>query len=110
MQYYTSKSTKGLASISSNVFTSIASETLKGLANGDLKDDIALKDGKKSGKVITTIENNKVVVEAQIFMTSLSSSTVSSERIQKDIYEAIYSITEISSLKVNVTVLGYILK
>lgn len=107
MSYYTSeKSKKGSLNISDYVFSQIARETLNNLCETKLKDKIVFKDDKTS--VITKIENNKIKVEIRIFSLRNSDVQNSVNTIQSDVYDALYEASEIASIKVNVTVAGFV--
>lgn len=112
MTYYTTKTIFGsMMNIASDVFVQSAKNTLDRLASNDLKDSICLKSGRKNCKVLCEIDKrNKIVVTAEIFMFAGQIANDATALIQQEIYNDIYEITEISNVKVNVIVLGFVQK
>ncbi|MFA6624469.1 MAG: Asp23/Gls24 family envelope stress response protein [Bacilli bacterium] len=108
--FYVGNSQSGKLAISSFAFSQIAESTLDSLVtNGDLKDAIALKDGKKKCKVTTDIDKNKkVTVTVQVIGIRGADIDSAVTRIQKEVFTNIYDVTEISALKVNVSVLAVV--
>lgn len=112
MNYYTIKgSTGSTMNISKDVFIQAAENKIQDLISNDLKDTITLKNGRKTCKISCEIDKkNKILVTVEIFVYSGENASVATERIQSEVYEGIYDITEISNVKVNVVVLGFVLK
>ena len=108
--YYVSGSkAKGQTSISAFVFTQIAENTLASLREGELKDRISLKNGRKKCRIVSEIDKkNNVSVLIEIVALSGSKPAQAVTLIQKSVYDAIYDVTEISSVKVNVYLLGVV--
>ncbi len=111
MNYYNQKNNNGNLNISENVFNQIASDSLNGLMNDELKDVVYLKNGKKTAKIHTEIDKkNHIKVDVELYLSSDCQASVVSSDIQKAIYDDIYDATEISSVKVNVIILGFLTK
>ena len=112
MTYYTQNTGHGSLNISELVFIQSAQRVLQELSVGQLKDRILLKSGKKTCKVTCEIDkHNKIVVSAEIFMVAGDeNASEATSLIQQSIYDAIYDITEIRQVKINVLVLGFVLK
>lgn len=109
MNYYSvNNSNKGSLNLSSYIFAQIAKETLEELAKGDLKDSISLKLAKNRDNVSCDIDHNQVRVDVSFSAIRNSDVQNSVECIQKEIYEAIYDATEISTVKVNVAVVSFV--
>lgn len=107
MSYYINDKVKnGSLNISDYVFTQIAKETLSDLVKDKLKDKIVFKDDKSS--IQTKIENNKIKVEIRIYSLRNSDVQNSVTTIQTEVYDALYEASEISSIKVNVLVIGFV--
>ena len=111
MNYYSQKNNNGYLNISEKVFDEIATDSLNALMQDDLKDVVFLKSGKKTARVHSEIDKkNHIKVDVELFLASdCQASSVSSD-IQKAIYDDIYDATELSSVKVNVIILGFITK
>ncbi len=109
MNYYSvNNSNKASLNLASYVFAQIAKETLEELAKGDLKDSISLKLAKNRDNVSCDIDHNQVRVDVSFSAIRNSDVQNSVECIQKEIYEAIYDATEISTVKVNVAVVSFV--
>ena len=109
MNYYSvNNSNKGSLNLSSFVFAQIAKETLEELAKGELKDSVSLKLAKNRDNVTCDIDHNQVRVDVSFSAVRNSDVQNSVDRIQKEIYEAIYDATEIGSVKVNVAVVSFV--
>lgn len=109
MNYYLQKTNKGALNISENVFNTIAISSLEDLANDDLKGILYLKKGKKSFKVTTEInKKNQIKVNCEIFIAEGQEAASACSKVQKALYDDIYEAVEISSLKINVSVLGFV--
>jgi uncharacterized alkaline shock family protein YloU len=109
MTYYTiQNSNKGTLNISAFVISNIAQETLEELANDSLKGSISLKLARKRKNIEVVIEHNKVVVN--VFFSALRNSDVQKSvlAIQNGIYDALNELTEISTIKVNVSVVSFV--
>ena len=106
MTYYTQNTGHGSLNISELVFIQSAQRVLQELSVGQLK------SGKKTCKVTCEIDkHNKIVVSAEIFMVAGDeNASEATSLIQQSIYDAIYDITEIRQVKINVLVLGFVLK
>lgn len=98
----------GKMSISSYVFSEIAQETLEGLAKGALRDDISLSLPGRKKNVACSIVKNQITVD--IYFNSIRGSDVqkSVKTIQEEVYNDLYDATEISSIKVNVNLMGFV--
>lgn len=111
MAYYTLKKQKGTISINELTFVQSAKETLSSLLDDELKDKISLKSGKKVCKVTCLIDSkNKIIVNCEVFIVIGEDTNKIVELIQKEIYDDLYYLTEISNFKVNVLVLGFVNK
>lgn len=109
MNYYTTdNSNKGTLNLSSFVFSQIASETLENLAKDVLKDSISLKLVKSRKTVEAFIDKNKITVQITISAKRDSDVQKAVNLIQKEVYESIYEATEISDVKVNVSVISFV--
>ena len=109
MDYYVNNnSSKGALNISAFVFSQIGQERLEKLANNELKDSISLKLARNKINVVTTIDKNNVEVAVNFFAVRNSDVQNSVLVVQKEIYDAIYEATEISTVKVNVSVCGFV--
>lgn len=97
---------KGLITISSFVFTQIAESCVKSLMENELKDKITMKDGRKKCKIETLINKNKVCVNVQYVATKNADPIKASTMIQEEVYRALCQATEISDIRVNVSLLG----
>jgi uncharacterized alkaline shock family protein YloU len=108
MNYYVNGSkTKGQTAISNYVFTQIAEDTIASLMEGELKDKISLKNGRKKCKILADVDKkNNVTVVIEIVAIAGTKPAQSVSLIQKAVYDAIYDATEISTIKVNVSLLG----
>ncbi|MFA6861265.1 MAG: hypothetical protein WCR56_02655 [Bacilli bacterium] len=107
--FYVGNGERGKLGISVFVFQEIAEETVKSLAvKGELKDYMVFDPEKKIGKVKASIDKGQVTVDVQIVGIKGADLQNCSTRLQKEIYENIYDITEISNLKVNVSILSIV--
>jgi uncharacterized alkaline shock family protein YloU len=107
--FYVGNDGRGKLGISVFVFQQIAEDTVKSLVNeGELKYSVVYQFGNKSTKVKATIEKGIVHVDISIIGIRGSDLQTSCSMLQKAVYENIYDITEISALKVNVSVLSII--
>lgn len=109
MSYYTNvNSKKGTLNLSDYIFNQLASETLEDLASHELKDSISLKLARSRKNVVTTIDKNKVTID--VYFSALRNSDVNKavSVIQQEIYDAVYEATEISTVKVNVSVVSFV--
>lgn len=111
MNYFTQKNANGTLNISSFVFIQSAKKALDDLLEDELKDVIFLKSGKKTCKITCDIDKkNKIVLTAEVFIAADKNANEATAKIQKEIFDAIYDATEISNVKVNVIVLGFVIK
>ena len=109
MNYYSSSnSSKGTLNISDYVFDQIAQERLEKLASTELKDSISLKLARGKKNVETTIDKNNIQVNVVFFSVRNSDIQKTVVLVQKEVYDAIYEATEISTIKVNVSVIGFV--
>ncbi len=109
MTCYTQKNNQGLLNISDNVFNQIAKSTLDELLKNDLKGLFSLKNGKKTCKILTTIDKkNHIQVNIEVYLMTGCDANSVTNRIQKEVYDDIYDVCEISSVKVNVIVLSFL--
>lgn len=109
MNYYTTiNSTKGSLNIADYVFNQIAQETLEELSKNELKGAISLVGDKRRKNVETIIDKNKVTVN--VYFSAMRNSDVqkSVNLIQTSVYESLNELTEISSIKVNVSVISFV--
>lgn len=98
----------GKIAISSYVFTQIATTAIEDLMANELKDQISLKYGEKKCKISTEFDKKGTVqVNMEIVAMEGSNPNKSTELIQKRVYEAIYDATELSSIQVNVALVGF---
>ncbi len=104
--YYEDKSSeKGLIAISNKVFVQIASDVLDDFSE-EKKGSFSLEYGKKKGYIHAEISKaNKVTIEIGLFLPVGQDTKVLTE-IQKEVYDEAFEATEISSLKVDVILLG----
>lgn len=109
MSYYlNSKSSKGIYKISSFVFSSIAQDVLETLEVEELKDQISLKLTGQKKNVATKIIDNKITINVTIFAIRNSNVQNLVTVVQKKVYEAVYEQSEISDIKVNVNLAGFV--
>lgn len=109
MNYYVrNNSNKGTLNLADFVFSQIAQETLENLAKDELKDSISLKLAKKRDNVETTIEKNRVMVNVSFSALRNSDVQKAVNRVQKEIYDSIYEATEISDVRINVSVVSFV--
>lgn len=109
MNCYTQKNSQGSLNISDNVFNQVAKSTLEELLKSDLKGLFSLKNGKKNCKIETLIDKrNHIQVNIEIFLTTGCDANDVTGRIQKEVYDDIYDVCEISTVKVNVIVLSFL--
>jgi uncharacterized alkaline shock family protein YloU len=107
--FYVGSSERGKLGISTYVFQQIAESALSDLVNGELKDSLVLKDGKKTGKVSAVLDKKgNLLVSMEVIAFRGSDVAGSIALLQKEVYEDIYDTCEISNLKVNVSVLAVI--
>ena len=111
MNYYAQKNTAGSLNISENVFVQIANDSLSELMKDDLKNIVFLKNGTKQAKIHCEIDKkNHVKVDVEVFLSADCEAGKISTEIQKEVYDNIYDATEISAVKVNVIILGFLSK
>jgi uncharacterized alkaline shock family protein YloU len=109
MSYYTNNnSSKGTLNVSDYVFSQIAQEKLEQLSKNELKDAISLKLAKDKSNVTTKIDNNKITVQVDFFAVRNSDVQKSVNTVQQACYDAIYEAMELSNVKVNVSVIGFV--
>lgn len=108
--YVTSASSLGSHNIADFVFSQIAQETLEDLAKNELKGEISLSLVKKRKNVETTIEKNKVTIDVIFSAVRDSDVQKSVKLIQESVYNAVNEATEITDLKVNVSVISFVEK
>ena len=109
MSYYTSNnSSKGTLNVSDYVFSQIAQEKLELLSKNELKDAISLKLARNKSNVITKIDNNKISVQVDFYAIRNSDVQKSVTMVQQACYDAIYEATELSNVKVNVSIIGFV--
>lgn len=111
MNYYTQKNNAGSLNISENVFVQIANDSLSELMKEELKNIVFLKNGNKQAKTHCEIDKkNHIKVDLEVYLSADCEAGKISTEIQKEIYDDIYDATEISAVKVNVIILGFITK
>ncbi len=109
MNYYiTHNSSKGTLNISDYVFSQIGQERLEKLAENELKNSISLKLTKNKKNIETLIDKNNIQINVSIFAIRNSDIQNAVLTIQKEVYDAIYEAMEISTIKVNVSVIGFV--
>ncbi len=106
--YQASSAEYGKMSISKYVFLQIAEDSLESLAKNELKKDIslALPKGKKSVEV--SILKDKIAVHIAVLSVRGSDVKKAADTIQQEVYNDLYDATEISSIQVNVEVVGFV--
>ena len=106
--YYTNTAKGGSTNISSNVFSQIAYDSLVEGANKDYVNDISLTlpRGKKNVKV--EIVTNKVSIKVFVSAYKEGNANKALQALQQKIYDDIYEATEISNVKVDLSVLTFV--
>lgn len=103
--YLENNQDSGKLAISNYVFQQIADESLKDLAEGEWKDGLCLKKGKKESKVTCEIDKTGIV-RVNLSLVGYKGADMKGmiDDVQKTVYNKIYSMMEISNLKVDVLV------
>ena len=98
----------GKMSISKYVFAQFAEETLHTLASTSLKNSISLALPKGKKLVDVSIQKDKIGVNIAISSIRGSNASQAVEQIQQEVYSDLYDAVEISSIRVNVEVAGFV--
>lgn len=105
--YKVNNEKKGQLAIASTVFEQVAESALNDEVNDELKEMLSLKNGAKKAGVKCEIDpKNHVDVKVDVFGYANADINSALETLQKAIYERIYSLTEISKVKVHVSLAG----
>jgi uncharacterized alkaline shock family protein YloU len=106
-----SDNNKGKLGVSEYVFKQITNDTITNLISNSLKDSISLTYGHKKCKTSVSIgKKNEVIISIEL--AGIKNQDISSavKKVQEDVYSNISSMFEISSLKINVSLVGIIEK
>jgi|WetSurMetagenome_2_1015567.scaffolds.fasta_scaffold1168897_2 hypothetical protein len=87
-------------------FEQIAQSTLESLVGeGELSESLALSDGKKTSRVSAALsKKGGVIITIEVMGIRGSGIDAAVQRLQEEVHDTIYDLTEISELKVNVRV------
>lgn len=107
--YRVNNEKKGQLAISANVFQQAAEAAMTEAVSQNLKDRLSLKNGSKKAAVKCEIDpKNHVSVDVSVFGYASADVNAALADLQKAVYDRIYSLTEISKVKVHVSLSGII--
>lgn len=109
--YKIDRNQQGLLEISDYVFSQIAEETRDELLSGELKEVLSDHSGKSKAKITSVIDaRNHVSIDVEVYGYKGSNLADGVKRLQEEVYNRAYELTEIRSIKVSVSLVGVLPK